>query len=116
MIVIAGTIDLLHAEERDDCIARSVPIQLATRREEPGCIGYAFCPDPSVPAGIQIFEIWADAESLEAHFRHPNFNGMLKILGSYERGPSHLRKYHVDAEAPIFSVDGVPTAAFESVP
>lgn len=115
MIVIAGTIDLLNADERDDCIARSVPVQLATRHEEPGCIGYAICLDPSVSTRIQVCEIWADAESLETHFRHPNFTGMLEILGSYERGPSHLRKYHVDAEGPVFSADGVPNVAFERV-
>jgi quinol monooxygenase YgiN len=115
MIVIVGTIDLLHPGERDECVARSVPVQLATRHKEPGCIGYAFCADPSVATRIQICEVWADAKCLDAHFHHPNFTGMLEILRDYEQGSPQIRKYHVDAEAPVLSAVGVPTAAFETL-
>ena len=47
----AGTTDLLHPEEQDDCVARAVPVQLATRQEEAGC---SFCADPPAAGRIQI--------------------------------------------------------------
>jgi quinol monooxygenase YgiN len=112
MIVIAGTIDLTHPDQRDEAVSRSIPLQAATRADEAGCVAYVFGADAAVAGRIQVFELWADAGALEAHFKHPNFAGMRDILVDYEREPSHIRKYRIDAEAPVYDNDGRPTADF----
>ena len=42
---------------------------------------YCFAPDPAVPAEIQVYELWEDPASLEAHFKHTNYAGMVQALG-----------------------------------
>jgi quinol monooxygenase YgiN len=43
---------------------------------------YCFAPDPAVPTEIQVYELWDEAASLEAHFTHPNYAAMVEALGS----------------------------------
>lgn len=112
MIAIAGTINLLDPADREGCIDAAKPYIRSSQEEEPGCHAYAFCPDPLVEGRIQVFELWADADALEAHFAHRNFLAMKQVLGAYRRGPSHIRKYRVDLEAPVYDASGTPTASF----
>jgi quinol monooxygenase YgiN len=71
-IVIAGTIDV-DPSRFDACMSVIEPLQAATRRDEPGCLAYVFAADPCVPGRIQVYERWADADTLAAHFEHPNY-------------------------------------------
>lgn len=112
MIVIAGTIDLVDASERDACVAATADLQRATRDEEPGCLAYALSADPVVPRRIQVFELWADEASLAAHFAHSNFIAAKATLGRFRRGPSAVRKYHIDREGPVYDDMGTPRAEF----
>ena len=68
MIIVTARLVFATEEARDAAVAASIPIQAATRREEPGCQMYCFGPDPAVPTEIQVYELWEDAESLETHF------------------------------------------------
>jgi quinol monooxygenase YgiN len=115
VIAIAGTINLLDPADREGCIDAAKPYIRSTQEDEPGCHAYAFSPDPLVDGRIQVFELWADAETLEAHFAHPNFHAMKQVLGGYRRGPSQIRKYRVDLDAPVYDASGTPTAAFTGV-
>jgi quinol monooxygenase YgiN len=45
-------------------IARVV---MATR-EEPGCIKYAYAPEPGDPGFIHVSEVWESQAALDAHF------------------------------------------------
>ena len=60
---------------RDELIAASVPLQQSTRDDEPGCLAYVFAADPVVDGRIHVYEQWATAADLDAHFQHPNFHG-----------------------------------------
>jgi quinol monooxygenase YgiN len=111
MIVIAGWIDV-EPDVRDALVDASLPFQRATRDEEPGCNGYVFARDPLDPARIHIFEEWATAEALDAHFVHPNFTAMGELLRGYPRRGSQTLKYRVDATAPVRDADGVATTTF----
>ena len=109
MIIIAGTLNV-HPDDRDALLEAFGPIQAATRAEEAGCLGYSFSAD-----GVLIFERWADAAALEAHFVHPNFGTARAVLGSFRRTGGTVRKYRVDAEDAVAGPDGKVTSVFASV-
>ena len=90
MIVIAGWIDVDPAV-RDELVAASVPLQRSTRDDEPGCLAYVFAADPAVDGRIHIYEQWATAADLDAHFQHPNFHATGELLRSQPRlgGETH---------------------------
>lgn len=112
MIIIAGTITIAP-ERRAACIAATEPFQRSTRDEEPGCAAYVFSADLLHPDRIAVFERWADADSLEAHFLHPNFHAMRALLGEHGITGAEVRKYRVDAEAPVNDAERKPTASFD---
>jgi quinol monooxygenase YgiN len=112
MIIIAGTIDFGDQANRDGAVAAAADMQQSTRDTEPGCLAYSFAPDSSVAHRVQVYELWADAASLEAHFAHPNFWGMKELLGTFVRAGSSVAKYRVDATAPVYDAERKPTAGF----
>ncbi|MFM8848054.1 MAG: putative quinol monooxygenase, partial [Actinomycetota bacterium] len=83
LIAIEASITLNDPAVRDAAVAESAKYQKATRDEEPGCLVYCFAADPCVPDHIQVYELWADEESLAAHFDHPNYHNMREMLGRY---------------------------------
>ncbi len=112
-VVVAAQIFFADEAQRDAAVAASVDIQRATRDDEPGCLAYCFAADPADPLAVQVYELWVDEASLAAHFEHPNYLAMRNVLRSFERsGPSIQRKYRCDAEAPVYSDAGKPTAGF----
>lgn len=82
MIIVTARLVFDTQEHRDIAVEASTEIQAKTRTEEPGCQMYCFAPDPAVPTEIQVYELWDDAASLEAHFTHPNYAAMVEALGS----------------------------------
>jgi quinol monooxygenase YgiN len=114
VIVIAGTIDV-PAETRDAVVAESAALQQATREQEPGCLAYCFAADPVVPGRIQVYELWSDAASLDAHFQHANYHGMRALLGRSGLRGADTRKFRIDASDPVYGPDRVASARFWSV-
>lgn len=113
LVVIAGTIGFDSPEARDGAVAASAELQLATRRDEPGCLAYCFAADPAEPTVVQVYELWADAASLAAHFEHPNYAAMRTILRGFPRsGASVTTKHLVQASAPVYGADGRASANF----
>lgn len=111
-IIIAGEI-FLPPERRADCLAASAPLQEATRRDEPGCLAYVFSADPLRPDVIAVYERWTDADSLAAHFEHPNYLGMRQVFAEHGITGATPMKYRVDATAPVYNAQRVPTASFD---
>ncbi len=112
MIVVAGTISFQTQAGRDAAVESSVAVQAATRDDEPGCLAYCFAADPVEPTLVQVYELWSDEASLAAHFEHPNYAAMRTVLRSQPRSGSSTAKYRVDATAPVYGSDGIPTAPF----
>jgi quinol monooxygenase YgiN len=112
VIIIAGTITIAP-DRRAACIAATEPYQRSTREDEAGCAAYVFSPDPLHTDRIAVFERWMDAEALDAHFLHPNFHAMRALLGEHGITGAEVRKYRVDAEAPVNNAERVPTASFD---
>ena len=89
-----------------------MPLQMATREQEPGCLAYCFAPDPGVPGRIQVYELWADEASLAAHFTHPNYLNMRDWLGSVGLKGADNKKYRVDLAEPVYDDTRTPRADF----
>jgi quinol monooxygenase YgiN len=112
MIVIAGTLDFADQANRDGAVAAATDLQQSTRDTEPGCLAYSFAADSSVTHRVQVYELWADAAALEAHFGHANFWAMKELLGTFVRAGSSVAKYRVDATAPVYDAERRPSAGF----
>lgn len=107
MIIIAGEIDLDEPSARADTLARSVPLQQATRDGEPGCEAYVFSADPCVDGRIVVYELWDNTAALAPHFHHENYvnmGGLLRSAGI----TSTTRKYRCDLREPVY--DDTPRA------
>lgn len=112
-IIVAGHIDLHDPAERDALLEASVPLQLATRNDEPGCQMYAFTPDPCVAGRIAVVEIWDDQASLAAHFEHENYFNMAGAIRAVKGGrSSDNRKYRADIFEPVYDETRTPRADF----
>jgi quinol monooxygenase YgiN len=113
LIVVEAEITIADPAKRDELVARSAPIQLATRTDEPGCLAYCFAADPCFADRIQVYELWESAESLAAHFHHQNYHDMRAMLGGGGLVKSVSRKHRVDASAPVYNADRVANADFD---
>ncbi len=111
MIIIAGTISI-DPDRRDACLAATIPLQQATRLDEPGCLAYVFSADPCEPGDIVVHELWEDAPSLTAHFQHENYRAMRALFAEHGITGAVTRKYRIDAVAPVYGADRVATADF----
>jgi quinol monooxygenase YgiN len=97
---------------RDGAVAAAGELQQSTRDTEPGCLAYSFAADSTVAHRVQVYELWADASALEAHFVHANFWAMKTLLGTFVRAGSSVAKYRVDATAGVYDAERRPTAGF----
>jgi quinol monooxygenase YgiN len=111
MIVIAGTITI-DAARRAACLEAGVPFQEATRRDEAGCLAYVFAADPVRDDVIQVFELWDGADSLAAHFHHPNYTSMRAMFRQHAISGADVKKYRIDAVAPVYGSDGIASTDF----
>jgi quinol monooxygenase YgiN len=113
LIAVEAAIRLSDPARRDAVVAESVPIQRATRDDEPGCIVYCFAADPCEPDLIQVYELWEDEASLLTHFEHPNYTAMREMLNAAGLASAVSRKHRIDASAPVYGADRRPSAAFD---
>lgn len=112
-IVIVGTIEV-DPSAREQLIASTAELQQSTRNDEPGCLTYSLGADPVEPGRIQIVEVWASAEALDAHFLHPNFAAVGEALRAAPRRGGGATKYRVDAVDGVRGPDGKASTRFWS--
>ena len=112
MIIIAGEIDFDTKENRDRAVELGIPLQQASRDDEPGCLAYCFAPDPCVDTRVQVYELWEDETSLAAHFAHRNYLNMRDTLGSCGIIGADNNKYRVDLKEPVYDDTRTPRADF----
>ena len=112
MIIVVAALEFDNQEDRDRAVELTREVQLATRVEEAGCHDYCFAPDPSVPTRIQVYELWEDGDSLAAHFKHPNYDKMVELLGSAGIRESINQAYLVERGEPVYGPNGERKEAF----
>ena len=109
MIIVTARLVFETQEYRDKAVVAGTEPQAKTRAEEPGCLMYCFAPDPAVPTEIQVYELWEDPASLEAHFKHPNYAGMVAALGSVGGVRASInRQWVADDRGTVYDDDGKP--------
>lgn len=113
LIAVEATITIADPSSRDALIARTAPIQKATRDDEPGCIVYCFAADPCESDRIQVYELWESPSALAAHFLHQNYHDMRAMLGGGGLVSAVSRKHRIDASAPVYNSDHRPSASFD---
>jgi len=106
MIIVVAALEFENQADRDHAVAITKDVQMATRVEEAGCRDYCFAPDPSVPTRIQVYELWDDSDSLAAHFKHPNYDKMVELLGSANIKESINQAYLVERGEPVYGPNG----------
>jgi len=114
MIAIIGHIEV-DPEVRDDLVASTADLQRSTATDEPGCVVYTMAADPTHPGRISIVELWESAETLDAHFAHPNFSATGAALRSVPRRGGEVHKYRIDAVDAVRGPDGKATSNFSTV-
>jgi quinol monooxygenase YgiN len=107
VIIVTATLSFETEAYRNAAVERTAQVQAATRAEEPGCHAYCFAADPAVPTNIQVYELWDDAQTLTAHFDHPNYAAMVDSLrrsGGFVG--SDNRMYLANDRGPVYGDDG----------
>lgn len=112
MIIVVAALVFDNQEDRDHAVEITREVQLATREQEAGCRDYCFAPDPAVPNRIQVYELWEDSDSLAAHFKHPNYDRMVELLGSAKVRESINQAYLVERGEPVYGPNGERKTAF----
>jgi quinol monooxygenase YgiN len=112
MIVIAAHLDFADRASRDAAVEESIPVQQATRDEEPGCLAYCFAADPCNETRIQVYELWDGEATLVAHFRHPNYAAMVAALRRHGITGAGNRAFRTDRDEPVYGPDGQLKDAF----
>ena len=112
MIIVVAALEFENQADRDHAVAITADCQLATRQEEAGCHDYCFAPDPSIPTRVQVYELWEDSDSLAAHFKHPNYDEMVRLLQSAKIKESINQAYLVEKGEPVYGPNGERKEAF----
>jgi quinol monooxygenase YgiN len=109
-ILIAAQIDVAPAG-REQALKSGQP-WIDGALAQPGCIHYDWSADLNDPARINVFEEWESEDALAAHFAGPQYAGMRTHLGASGLINAASRKYRIDAEGPVYDVEGKPTPKF----
>jgi quinol monooxygenase YgiN len=102
MIIVTAKIIYASKSDRDCAVELSIPIQQATRDQEPGCHAYCFAADPCEPVAIQVYELWEDSDSLVAHFEHENYHLMVELSSQVGFLESINRAYLTDKNESVY--------------
>ena len=103
MIIVTATLSFETEADRDNAVALTAPVQQATRDDEAGCLAYCFGADPVEPTHVQVYELWTAADTLAAHFDHPNYARMVEALhncGGFLKSENRL--YAADDRGPVY--------------
>ncbi len=112
LIIVVAALEFETQDSRDRAVELTKDVQMATRVEEEGCRDYCFAPDPSVPTRIQVYELWESSETLAAHFKHPNYDKMVELLGDAGIKESINQAYLVERGEPVYGPNGERKEAF----
>lgn len=87
---------------------------VAASREEPGCIDYAFTPDPDRPGRVRVFEHWASDASLTEHLKLPHVLELRAALSGLSRTGRSMTHHTVAASRPMESTAPARLAEVEA--
>lgn len=110
-VLITGTIEV-RPVQREALLEAVRPLVERTRRDEIGCLEYAFTGDTVDAGRVVVLERWEDEAALAAHFLHDNMAATRRALHEHGSGRSTIAKYRVDAVRPVKDATGTYRADF----
>ena len=110
MIIVAGRVEF-DPKQRAAALAAASGLFAGTR-EQPGCLDYVGCADPSSESRVYVFERWQDQGSFAAHLDGPWYKNMLATLGKNGLRGADVAKHRVDKSEPVYDDKGKPRADF----
>ncbi len=100
-VIVSGWIDFDPADREEALRAFSVVV--AKSREEPGCVDYAFTPDPDLPGRVRVFEHWVSDAALREHLTLPHVRELRDALAGLTRTGREMTHHTVAASRPMES-------------
>jgi quinol monooxygenase YgiN len=109
-VVVFGWIDFVPAD-REQAL-RYFSQVVAASLQEPGCLDYAFSPDPDpdVPGRVRVFEHWDSDASLAEHLTLPHVLRLREALAPLTRTGRSMTHATVAASRPMGSAAAPATA------
>jgi quinol monooxygenase YgiN len=99
VIIVAGHF-VVDPHQREEFL-RSRTDVMRTSRSEPGCITYAFSPDPLDPGRVLLFERWESKAALADHLaalrQRPRPQDRVEVR------ESEVQQYEISAVGPVGS-------------
>jgi quinol monooxygenase YgiN len=111
-VIVAARLEFATQADRDEVVRLTTPVQLGTRTEEAGCHAYCFAADPAVPTRIQVYELWEDRAALLAHFSHPYYADMVRIIRGVGIVDTWNQVWEAGDHGPVYNADGKANPAF----
>ncbi len=100
-VIVSGWIDFDPADREEALRAFSVVV--AKSREEPGCVDYAFTPDPDLPGRVRVFEHWVSDAALTEHLTLPHVQELRAAIAGLTRTGREMTYHTVAASRPMGS-------------
>jgi quinol monooxygenase YgiN len=94
-VIVSGWMDFDPADREEALRAFSVVV--AKSREEPGCVDYAFTPDPDLPGRVRVFEHWASDAALTEHLTLPHVQDLRSAISGLTRTGREMTHHTVAA-------------------
>jgi quinol monooxygenase YgiN len=98
-VIVAGWID--YAPEDRAQALDALAVFVAKSRKEPGCIDYAFTPDPDEPGRVRVFEHWDSDASLTEHLQLPHVKELRAALSGLTRTGRSMTHHTVASSWPM---------------
>jgi len=100
-VIVAGWIDF-DPGDRDEAL-RAFSVVVAASLKEPGCVDYAFTPDPDVPGRVRVFEHWVDDAALTEHLTLPHVQELRSAISGLTRTGREMTHHTVAVSRPMGS-------------
>jgi quinol monooxygenase YgiN len=100
-VAVSGWIDFDPGDR--DAALDAFAVVVAASREEPGCIDYAFTPDPDVPGRVRVFEHWVSDAALSEHLTLPHVQALRGAIGGLTRTGRQMTHHTVAVSRPMGS-------------
>ncbi len=99
MIIVTGIIELAEADV--EAAKAAVTVMVAETLKEAGCHVYEFSQIVGSGTKFRVYEEWADAESLQAHFETEHMAQFRQALASINVTSSALDRFEAVGREPL---------------
>jgi quinol monooxygenase YgiN len=108
-VLVAGWIDFDPADR--EAALRAFADVVAASRQEPGCIDYAFTPDPDMPGRVRVLEHWTSDAALTEHLTLPHVQTLRTAIAGLTRTGREMTHHTVAVSRPMGSASAPPATS-----